>query len=344
MSGKIKLGIVGFGRIVELVHLPLLGRSDDYEAAGVFDETPQRLELARRRGFETFGSLRELLESPAEAILIATPPNSHLAIAKACLDAGKHVLLEKPVTLSYPEAAELLQAANRAGRIASVFHNRRYDRDFQLVRTMIREGALGSVLFVERRHHQFGSGASFGVKSYRPGWRNEAGFGGGALLDWGVHLADQLLQLRLGEWATVDGRMHRMRPDQGEVEDYASASIGLDNGTRLRMEVNFGSNAASPLWVVGGEAATLQVVSEREAYILEKGKPPRPVADVPAARDGPFEIYASFARSLRTGEEPAVRLEEASEAMKALDAIRQSARERRELAYGHSVYVPASRV
>lgn len=343
-ADQVKLGIVGFGRIVELIHLPLLKQVQQIEVRGIYDVTPQRLELAAKRGFSTYSQLEELLSSELDAVLIATPPNSHFPIAVEVLKSGKHALIEKPVTLSADEAIQLKQIADQFGKVVSVFHNRRFDPDYLLVKRIISEGILGSILFVDRRHHMFGSGASFGVKSFHPGWRNETCFGGGALMDWGVHLIDQLLRLEFGRCDKINARMNNLRWQQGEVDDHVYASIVTDHDILLSMEVNFGSNATSPLWVVGGDQATLQVVSETEAVVYEKGKPARQLMLDSSPKERPVRIYSTFADCLLRGGKLAVTLEEAIETMQVLDSIRTSAQRNTEAAYGNSVHSTAGRI
>jgi len=343
-SPKIQLGIVGFGRIVELVHLPLLKHVTEIEVCGVFDVTPQRLDLAARRGFQTFRSLEELWASPAQAVLIATPPNTHEPIAVEALRNGKHLIIEKPVAMTGEAAVHLDQLAASMGLAVTVFHNRRYDRDFLLAKHAIGEGWLGRILFAERRHHMFGSGTSFGVKSFRPEWRNETRFGGGALLDWGPHLADQLLQLQLGAVANVSARMETLPWLQGDVEDYVQSTCKLESGALLSLEINFGSSASVPGWVIGGDGATLQIGPDNEATLLRKGSPPQSIAPDQFPKGSAKTIYESFAGHLLHGDPLAVSMSEAIETMKLLDAIRLSAKERREVPYGNSVLGAAARV
>lgn len=329
MHSTIKLGVVGFGRVIELVHLPMLKKMPEVEVCGIYDITPQRRDLAAKRGFRVYDQVNALLDSELDAVIIATPPNSHYELAVQSLRKGKHVLLEKPVTQTAEEAENLLKVARETGKLVTVFQNRRFDADFLYVKKTIQSGILGPILFVHRRQHMFGSGASFGVKSFHPGWRDDAQYGGGALLDWGVHLIDQLLQLQLGTYIDIDARMYAMRWGQGDVDDYVDAVLRLDNGTFMSLEVNFGSNAAAPLWVVGGELATLQVISGKEAILMEKGKREQRLEIESAPGEGQEHIYHSFIGCLLRGEEPEVRLEQAVETMRVIDAIRDSANRKR---------------
>ncbi|MEF2966127.1 Gfo/Idh/MocA family oxidoreductase [Paenibacillus sp. M1] len=333
----IQFGIVGFGRIVELIHMPTLKRLGGIKAAGVYDITAQRRDLAVKRGLEAFAELDGLLSSPIDAVLIATPHQSHFELAKQCLQSGKHVILEKPVTLTYAEAVQLQKVASDCGRAVTVFHNRRFDRDYQLVKQVIEEGELGPLLFIDRRHHSFGSGASFGVKSFHPDWRNEADYGGGALLDWGVHLIDQLLRLEIGKFAEIDAALHNLRWRQGDAEDYVRASIKTDRDILLSFEINFGSHAASPLWVVGGENGTLEIDTDKEAVLHIKGKPAQSIELTPSLYDGAQTIYESFVKHLTEGAPLAITMDEAVETMAVADAIRISAERRQGVRYGDLV-------
>lgn len=340
----IRLGIAGFGRIAELTHLPLIGKMEAYRAVGAFDVTPQRRALAEKRGLAAYERLEELLASDADAILIATPPGSHYRIAEQALLSGKHVLVEKPITLNAEEAVALKRLAERQEKHVTVFHNKRFDEDLRLVREIIGSGRLGRIQYVERRCHQFGSGASFGVQSFHPGWRNETAYGGGALMDWGVHLVDQLLQLKLGRWESIEASAHRLRWMRGDAEDCVVARIKLDNGIVLAMDIHFGSHASAPSWIVGGELGTLTVASAGEATLHVAGQPAVPAAlsssDGNAFRrdmDGVKRIYASFARKLAGEGESEVTLDEAIDGMRVLDAIRTAADEKREVRHGHFI-------
>ncbi|QJC53259.1 Gfo/Idh/MocA family oxidoreductase [Paenibacillus albicereus] len=338
MADPIRLGIAGFGRIVELTHLPLLKRLGEFEVAGVYDITPQRRALAAKRGFEVYDQAEALLDAKIDAVLVATPPSSHAELAELALRGGKHVLIEKPVAVSAQEATRIRDIARQEERVVTVFHNRRFDADFLLVKRLLDEGVLGSPLFVERRHHAFGSGASFGVKSFYPQWRDERRYGGGALLDWGVHLADQLLRLGLGKRGSVRATMRSLWPREEEVDDFVQADMATDRNVLLSMNLNFASALPSPMWVAGGDKATLQVASPGEAYVYEPGKPPRQIDMGKEERQGPERIYASFADAVRHGGALAVTLDEAIETMTLLDDIRACAQQTKEREDGNLIF------
>jgi len=144
-------------------------------------------------------------------------------------------------------------------------------------------------------------------------------------LDWGVHLIDQLLRLELGEYdRVISSGVSSLRWNQGDVEDFVHAIVTLKNGIHMQIGINFGSYASAPLWTVGGDKATLQVMSNNEALLYEKGKAVRRVECPPELRTGPEMIYAKFADCVLRGEKPAVTLSEAVQTMKVLDAVRSA--------------------
>jgi predicted dehydrogenase len=131
---------------------------------------------------------------------------------------------------------------------------------------------------------------------------------------------------------------------QGEVEDYVQATLSLHNGIPMSMEINFGSHAPMPIWVVGGEKATLQVVSETEAYVYENGKIAQQITRDMFPKMGAELIYTSFAGCLLRQEALEVTLKQAISTMEVVDSIRESAQTGKEMTYGNSVLGTAARI
>jgi scyllo-inositol 2-dehydrogenase (NADP+) len=320
--GKMKLGIAGFGRIVELVHIPMIRGFEQLEIAGVFDITPSRKEMASKRNLNTFETYDDLLRSDADLVLIATPPDSHFSLASRALEAGKNVLLEKPATLNLEEAEALLEKSKKHGRFVSVYHNRRYDPDYKLVKKMVSGKSLGRISFIERRHHVFGAAVWFGVKAFDPYWRVKPESGGGALMDWGVHLIDQFCDLGLGDPVNVRSVVCTLPGAEGVTEDYAQLFLELESGLLYSIDINFRSDAAAPLWIIGGEKQTLCIQSDKEAYLMEKGKIVEQLEMEKAGRKAGSEIYAGcIARFEGTGE-LAVSIEDAIRGFAILKKVR----------------------
>ena len=106
-------------------------------------------------------------------------------------------MIEKPMTLDFATSQKLVEQARRAGKVLSVFHNRRWDIDYLTVKSAIASGVFGKLINIESRLGQWSSCVGPAAPEYHPSWRNEAAFGGGGLYDWGSHFIDQIWQLML---------------------------------------------------------------------------------------------------------------------------------------------------
>src|SRR3712207_6461134 len=143
------IGIIGFGRI-GAEHAAWLASGQGARAVAVADATPARQDLARRRGLDVYPDVGDLLADPrVGAVLVATPTAMHFEHAARALQAGKHVLVEKPMALDLSQSRQLVEDAERRGLSLSVFHNRRWDVDYLTVRDAVASGALGRVINVE---------------------------------------------------------------------------------------------------------------------------------------------------------------------------------------------------
>src|SRR5665213_1811296 len=191
---KMKVGIVGFGRIGN-EHAGWLSQCTSIAPVAAFDPTPERRAKAEALGLSTCDSLKALLESEIDAVLISTPTVMHSEQALLALRGGKHVMIEKPMALDLPQSQQLVEAAIETKRVLSVFHNRRWDIDYLTVKQAISSGVLGKIFNIESRLGRWGSCVGPAAKEWRPGWRNEAAFGGGGLYDWGSHFLDQIWRL-----------------------------------------------------------------------------------------------------------------------------------------------------
>lgn len=316
-----RIGIAGYGRIAELVHYPIIRRRKDLELTAIYDVTPERLHQARSRGLAIYDDLDEFMAfAPVDIVLIAAPTKYHYPIAAKGLEYGKHLIIEKPIGLSADEAAKLRQMAEWAGRVVTVYHSRRFDPDYLFVQSVIGTGQLGNLRFVERSHHMDGAGVEFGVKSYDPRWRITEQLGGGVLLDWGIHLADQLLCLGLGNVRAIHGGAYRMNWHGGNADDYVNATLLFDNGRLATLRINSASGASCPTWIVGGDQGTLQI-QKNEAYLFRKGHVEH-MATLPNPSRFPGElIYETFLKEVNGTGRCAIQLDEAVQSMRWLDRI-----------------------
>jgi len=151
-----------------------------------------------------------------DLIVVSTPNHSHYPLAKAALEAGKHVVIDKPFAVTLGEADALIALAKANERMLTVFHNRRWDGDFLTVRKLLASGRLGEVMRYEAHWDRF-------RPAIKPGWKEEAGPGTGVLGDLGPHLIDQALLL-FGRPDVVAGDLEMQRA-QTAVEDYFAINL-----------------------------------------------------------------------------------------------------------------------
>ena len=208
-SDEIRVGLLGFGYAARTFHLPLLRATPGYRVVAVGSSRPNEVRAALPDIERVAEAEAVAAESDADLIVVATPNDTHVRLAEAALGSGRHVVVDKPFTLTAPEARHLGELARSGGTVLSVFQNRRWDGDFLTVREAVRRGLLGRVVAFESRFDRFRPGV-------RDRWRERAEPGSGVLYDLGPHLIDQALVL-FGVPETVQATLARQR--RGAVTD-----------------------------------------------------------------------------------------------------------------------------
>ncbi len=185
MSEKTRVAVIGYGGMGKW-HTKYLLASDVCELAGVYDINPVRMDLARENGIYTYESREALLaDESVQIVTIATPNELHKPFAIEAMSKGKHVISEKPVTLSSEDLQEIFDASKKYNRLFTTHQNRRFDVDYLMMKDIYASGELGDIFNIESRYH--------GSRGIPGDWRGEKEHGGGMILDWGVHLIDQML-------------------------------------------------------------------------------------------------------------------------------------------------------
>lgn len=328
----VDVGIVGFGRI-GAEHARWISACDVAKPVAVFDVTPARAEIAKSCGLRVAGFLDDLLRSNVDAVLITTPTSMHFDHASAALNAGKHVMVDKPVTLNLQQARDLGKLANEKQRILSVFQNRRWDIDFLSVQKAIRDGVVGKVFNVESRLGQWSSCVGPAAKEFRPNWRNEASFGGGGLFDWGSHFVDQIWRLMLPAKPQAVFAQLRGNVWTKDCDDFARVCINFDNGAVAMVEINTTTTRPLPRWHVDGERGSMSSPFSLEFDThtwanLRFTSTDGTTRDLPPAELGLNEsqIWQQFANACRGLGAPAVSIKSVLPTMALLDAARDSSR------------------
>ncbi|OKP86152.1 dehydrogenase [Paenibacillus sp. P3E] len=245
-SQKHTIVIVGYGGMGSY-HTQLIEENGRLEVAGTFDLLEERRSASVKAGFTAYASYEEVLADPkVGTILIATPNDVHKEIAIAAFRAGKHVICEKPVALSSDEFNEMLEAAEAAGRIMMVHQNRRWDEDFRIIKEMYEHNTIGPLFQLESRVH--------GANGIPGDWRHVKAQGGGMLLDWGVHLLDQLLFMIDSKVTSVSSSLSFILGN--EVDDGFEALLQFENGVKAVVEVGTTNFITLPRWYVKGTEGT----------------------------------------------------------------------------------------
>lgn len=229
----LNVGLAGYGMAAKVMHAPFLKVSGQYRVSCV-------LERNRSDSSQLFPdakivkSFDELLSADdVDVIVITTPNQTHFPYAEKALLKGRHVVLEKPFTITSKEALTLINTAKSQNKIISVYQNRRYTADFITIKEIMNKGLLGRVHEYEARYDR-----------YRPeakpnAWREESGPGNGIFYDLGSHLIDQALYLfGLPEYVTADIRLqrpHARADDYFDVRlDYGFNRVTLKSGMLVR--------------------------------------------------------------------------------------------------------------
>lgn len=247
---KHRLGIVGFGGMGNW-HRELIETGiENLEIAGMFDIKEDRQEAARELGYRAYESLDALLaDETVDMILISTPNDCHKPIAVKAMEAGKNVVSEKPVTLSSEDLLEMIDASKRTGKIFTVHQNRRWDEDFLTVKKLYDENALGDVFNIESRVH--------GSRGIPGDWRGKKEHGGGMMLDWGVHIIDQMLLMVKEKITSIYCKVNHVT--NYEVDDGFTLILTFESGKTALLEVGTSNFIELPRWYMLGENGSVQI-------------------------------------------------------------------------------------
>jgi scyllo-inositol 2-dehydrogenase (NADP+) len=184
----IRVGLIGHGLSGAYFHGPLLEAAKPFRIVLVATGRPQSLRLRRDAPRCVRDPISVCSADDVDLVVVASPNHTHYPIGRAALEAGKHVVIDKPFALSAAEAGELIELARSRSLLLSVFQNRRLDGDFLALKRVLQDEELGEVLLFESRWDRF-------KKDLTPGWRYVPGPGAGLMWDLGPHLIDQALQL-----------------------------------------------------------------------------------------------------------------------------------------------------
>ena len=237
----IRVALIGYGRAGQTFHTPLLRSTPGFDLAVVVSSRPAQVRADLPQAIVVATPADVWADRAIDAVVIATPTATHGALAAAALEAGKHVVVDKPLAASLDEARRVGALAVRAGRVLATFQNRRWDGDFLALDEIVRSGALGAITHVESHFDRY-------RPVVRDRWRERPGPGSGVWNDLGPHLADQALRL-FGLPDTVNGSLAAHRAG-ALTDDWAHVVLGY-GGRAVVLHASMIA-AAGPRFVVHG--------------------------------------------------------------------------------------------
>ena len=349
-GSPLRVALVGYGLAGSVFHAPLIAATDGLALDTVVTSSPERQEQARAE----FPEIR-VEASPdrlwaradeLDLVVIASPNKTHVPLARAALEAGLAVVVDKPIAGTAAEARALAKLAAERSLVLSVFQNRRWDNDFLTLRKLITDGELGDVQRFESRFERW-------RPQLKGGWR-ESGDPleiGGLLYDLGSHVVDQALTL-FGPAVRVYAESDVRRPG-AMTDDDTFIAITHANGVRSHLYVSATTAQLGPRFrVLGSTGGYVKYGLDPQEDALRAGRRPAPgdawgvepesmwgrvgAGESPLTGGGvPVQTvpgdypayYAAVAAAVRDKTAPPVTAEEAAAALDVLEAARRSARE-----------------
>lgn len=343
MTNPLNVGLIGFGLAGQVFHAPLIHANAHLRLT----------HIVQRHGYESekkypqakvMRHVDELFAEPGvDLVVVATPNTSHFELAAKALHAGKHVVVDKPFTITSADADELIALSRKVGRVLSVFQNRRWDGDFLTVRQILNQKRLGRLAEYESRFDRFRPALKAGA------WREQAIPGAGVLFDLGSHLIDQAIVL-FGRPQGIYADLRLQRDGAVAVDSF---EVRLEYSA-LRVTLKAGSLVCepSPRFVLyGTQGAYIKFdLDPQEEALKQGGSPvqlnwgaePQEAWGTVTQCDGQMvrakyptlpgcypEYYTNVYRAITQKGELAVKPDEAREVIRLIELAQQSALEKR---------------
>ncbi len=340
---KIKTGLVGYGFAGSTFHAPVLSTVDALALTAVASSKPELVHKDWPDATVYAEPAQLFADESIELVVIAAPNEAHFSLAQAALRAGKHVVVDKPFTITSGQAQTLITLAQERKLVLSVYHNRRWDGDFLTLKALLAQGTLGRVTSVESHFDRF-------RPEIRQRWRESAAPGGGLLYDLGPHMLDQAVQLfGMPEKLYADIDLQR---DGAQAVDYLHIVLYYE---RLRVVLQAGCLVKAPTarFAVHGDAGSFVKfgLDPQEDALRAGGRPGQPGWGEDGVRgalhlgtqpDGQFEhvdlqpgryqdFYQGMADAIRDGKPAPVAAEDALATIRLIELALQSATEGRVL-------------
>ena len=311
----IRIGMIGFGNMARKKHIPWIRETGKFEiiaASDIVADTGMAAELGVPRYYTDH---RDLLADPeVDAVLIASPHDLHREHAVAAFEAGKHVIIEKPIARNLEESQAILDAAERAGTIGMTGFCQRYTPNHAYIRQLIDGGEFGQLLSARADHYQ-----NF-RRPFGTWWQMPERVGGGAVIGSGVHRLD-LLRWYLGEAESVYAAAAYM-PERMEAEACVHTAIKFKNGAVANFSINWAVYDRvfnETLTLSGKDGFVMTGIANKLSRISVDGGKLQDFTAPPCAT-----MYRHFADCIEAGNQPLTSLREGHESLRLVRAIYRS--------------------
>ena len=322
----VRCGLLGYGPNFNMGrnHYRWLNEVPGLQPVAMCDIDPGRVEEARQEcpDLELYatGAEEMLADGDLDLVVVILPHSLHEPAALQCLDAGTHVVMEKPFCLTVEEANRIARRARESGLSVSVFHNRRWDEDYLTIRDVIDRGLIGEVFHVECAQDGYGHPG--------PTWRSDKAVSGGVLYDWGAHFLDWILNLVPARIAHVTGTRHDRVWHGVTNEDYMKVGLRFENGVTAEFVSSQISALPQPKWRILGTLGGLEADGTREELRLvsyASGVRHEGVVPVSPRTASQISYYRQLADHLLLGEPNPVTPEQARRVIGVIQAAELSA-------------------
>ena len=321
----VNCGLLGYGGAFNMgrFHAGLIDQTPGLKTIAVCDINPERIEAAKQElpnleGY--FTNMEDMLEmEDLDLVVVILPHNLHAPAAVKCLESGKHVVIEKPMCLTVREANLMIDKARENHLMLSVFHNRRWDSDFLLIKDIISRGLIGEVFHIEA------SGESYGHPGFW--WRSDKEVSGGIMYDWGAHFIDWILNLAPYKISQIEGVFHKRVWHSVTNEDYGQVVIHFENGVTADYIASQISAIPRPKWRILGTLGAIEV-NWNEIHLVSYALGIKQDSTVKpdTGKNLYSEYYRNIADHLLMSEELIVKPEQAKRVIEVIESAELSAK------------------
>ena len=323
MSGskEIRCAAIGYGATFNMGKCHAgWSQSAGLKFVAACDILPERCKAAEEEnpGIKSYTDYKEMLaKEDFDLAIVILPHDIHASVTVDCLNAGKHVVCEKPMCLSKEEADSMINAAKGSGKMLAIFQNRRWDGDFMTIRELVQQGMIGDVVHVELCIGNYSKPSTW--------WRSDKKIGGGILYDWGAHMIDWTLHIVNSEPVSVFGSLYKGSWPDVTAEDHGQAIVKFANGATLDLQVSTIASVTKPKWRILGSKGGITTDWGKPITVTVDHEGHLATFDVQPKKDDWEAFYRNVNAHLTKGEELICKPEQSRKVIAIIDAAERSA-------------------